>query len=164
MHLNDFELAKTISSSSNNVLINKITTLTLKELFRPHVLNTKLNNINCDYYDIDMFHKLCEQQLSTKKKYSVFHTNISSLQGNADKLELLLHQLNFTFDIISLTETWNPSSMHTSFYSNHLIGYQKYVGKTGTTMKRGSGSYISKNINFIQRKDIYLYTRKHVNG
>ena len=163
MDLDDFELAKTISSSSNNVSINKIKMLNLKELFRPHVLNTKLNNINCDYYDIDMFHKLCEQQLSTKKNFSIFHTNVSSLQGNFEKLELLLHQLNFNFDIISLTETWNPSSMQTSFNSNHLLGYQKYVGQTGTTMKSGCGFYISENINFIPRKDldIHLYNRKN---
>ena len=56
------------------------------------------------------------------------------------------------FYIISLTETWNPEKK--TIDSNRLIGYQKYVSQPGTTMKSGSGFYISDNINFIPRKDL----------
>ena len=91
-----------------------------------------------------------------QKTIFLFHTNICSIQGNFDKLELLLDEINdvHCFDIISLTETWNPQSKEHLFHSKSLTGYQKYIGQQGTTMKSGCGFYISNNITFVPRRDL----------
>ena len=41
------------------------------------------------------------------KKGSIFHTNICSMQSNINSLEDLLHDLDHTFDVIAVSETWN---------------------------------------------------------
>ena len=125
----------------------------LKKTFHIDILNSEMNNnnINFNYYDTNTFNELVTNEISNKN-FSIFHSNISSLNGNFEKLELLLNRLAIKFDIISLTETWNPEKK--TIDSNHLIGYQKYVSQPGTTMKSGSGFYISDNINFIPRKDL----------
>ena len=37
----------------------------------------------------------------------MMHTNICSLEGSFDKLELLLHNLDYNLDVTALTETWH---------------------------------------------------------
>ena len=44
-----------------------------------------------------------------KKTNQKLNTNICPLQANIEKLEILLHELEFKFDVISLTETWTQS-------------------------------------------------------
>ena len=55
-----------------------------------------------NYYETHDFHTLKDR---VKNPFSLFHTNISSLQHNGDNLELLLTNLEFKFDIIALSET-----------------------------------------------------------
>ena len=62
---------------------------------------------NFNYYDIHEFHKLKQNKIP-KSTISLIHTNIESLQANIEKLELLITDLEFKFDVISLTETCNP--------------------------------------------------------
>ena len=102
---------------------------------------------------MDSFQDLCNKQIS-KNNFSIFHSNISSLQGNFDKLELLLSQLNFKFDIISVTETRDPKHYHHTFEPNIILGYQQYIGQTCQTTKSGCGFFISDDISFIPRKDL----------
>ena len=59
-----------------------------------------------DYYDIDEFKK-SKSIWNKKTSLGMFHTNIGSLQANINSLEDLLHDLDYSFDIIALTETWN---------------------------------------------------------
>ena len=75
----------------------------------------------------------------------MFHTNISSLSANFEKLELLLYELNFKFDIIVLTETWNSETRKHLFNPGLLLGYLQYEGLTGNSMKSGCGFYIAQN-------------------
>ena len=67
------------------------------------------------------------------------------------------------FDIISLTETWNPASKTNLFTAKNLEGYQKYIGQSGTTMKSGCGFYVSNNINFIPRRDLDTHFYNQIN-
>ena len=83
--------------------------------------------------------------------FSIFHTNICSLQGNFDNLENLLNDLNHGFDVISLTETWNPENKHHLFSADK---YHPFKGTTGTTGRSGAGLYIHKNLNPIPRPDL----------
>ena len=93
-----------------------------------------------DYYDILSFHKKIKNVLP-QKCFSLLHTNIQSLNCNFEKLEYLLYSLDFKFDIIGLTETWNPKTK-CNFSPGLLLGYQPYFGTAGKSIKSGSGFYI----------------------
>ena len=69
-------------------------------------------------------------------KFSLLHTNICSLQGNFEKLEMLLRDLEYQFDVIALTETWNNDN-NPSFRAGVLPGYQKYESTSDSTKKGG---------------------------
>ena len=45
--------------------------------------------------------------IDTKNKFSLLHTNISSLTGNGEKLETQVNSIDIKFDVIAVTETWN---------------------------------------------------------
>ena len=61
---------------------------------------------NFQYYCIHAFHKLV-RNTHINQSFSLMHTNISSLTANFEKLECLLADLDFHFDVIACTETWN---------------------------------------------------------
>ena len=115
------------------------------------------NNIdikpNFKFYDTHDFHKLKLSQQSESDNFTLFHTNICSLQSNIEDLEILLHGLNHDFDVISLTETWNPELKKHLFSAKHLDSYHAYIGSTGSTNKSGAGLYIHKQHNPIPRPD-----------
>ena len=116
--------------------------------------NTTMN-LNCDYYDLDEINNLASSTLeSLETSLKNFHTNICSLQGNFDKLDSFLDNLLFSFDLISLSETWNSKYKIYLFDVGDIHGYQKYIGKTGITLKSGCGMYISNKINFVPRPDL----------
>ena len=108
---------------------------------------------NFKYYDIHEFHKLKQNKIS-KSTTSIIHTNIGSLQANIDKLEIVLTDLEFIFDVISITETWNPEHKTLSFSPKILDDYKSYLGTTGTTTNDGCGFYINEDLNYIERKDL----------
>ena len=61
---------------------------------------------NFNYYETQQFHKLKNNlNLNKAENFSIFHSNICSLQGNFDKFETLLDNLEYQFDVIALTET-----------------------------------------------------------
>ena len=84
----------------------------------------------------------------------IFHTNICSLQANISKLEDLLHDLDYNFDIIALTETWNPEKSESTFSPKRIEGYLDYQGVTGNSAKGGCGFYIKETLTPIPRKDL----------
>ena len=69
---------------------------------------------NFDYYDIDEFNKV-KTLWNKSKSLGIFHTNICSLQANVENLEDLLHDLDYPFDVIALSETWNPTDKRDNF-------------------------------------------------
>ena len=112
-----------------------------------------LNTIDFKYYSTHDFHKL-KCNVRHDQSFSLLHTNISSLQGNFEKLEYLLADLDYNFDIIALTETWNPENKKESFIPGILNSYHKYEGITGSNMKGGCGFYIKDNICYVPRTDL----------
>ena len=78
-------------------------------------------------------------KLNKSENFSIYHSNICSLQGDFDKLEILLDNLEHQFDdVIALTETWHMKNV--SFTPGILSGYQKYEGLVGLSKKVGVGS------------------------
>ena len=86
--------------------------------------------------------------------FSLFHTNICSLQYNADNLQNLLTNLEFKFDVIALSETWNPDYKEHCFQPPILDGYKPYRGTTGSTLKGGCGLYINDELKPLARPDL----------
>jgi hypothetical protein len=103
------------------------------------------------YYETHEFHSLKDRM---DDNFSLLHTNICSLQCNGDNLENLLNNLQFKFDIIALTETWNPDYKEHCFQAPILNGYKPYKGTTGTTLKGGCGVYISEDLKPLARPDL----------
>ena len=143
---------------NNSTNINSLLKSLSHENSIPHnndpcdILNIKHN---FKYYDNHEFHKL--NMLSNNAKsnnFSIFHSNICSLQGNFDSLQILLNDLNHEFDITSLSETWNPESKKHVFSAPKLENYHSYKGTTGTTGNSGCGLYIHENLTSIPRPDL----------
>ena len=74
------------------------------------------------YYEIHDFHMMKEK---VNDSFSIFHTNICSLQYNGYNLHNLLASLEFKFDIVAVSETWNPDYKET-FQPPILPGYNKF--------------------------------------
>ena len=112
-------------------------------------------NAKCNYYTNHDFHKLtANMNTNNKRPFSVLHTNIQSLSHNFDSLDRLCTDLQYPFDIIALTETWNPSSGKDKFIPKMLDNYNKYRGLSGTTVRSGCGLYIRTGIKYKDRTDL----------
>ena len=93
-----------------------------------------------NYYETHGFHKLKNNlKLNKSENFSILHFNICSLQGNFDKLEILLDNLEHQFGVIALTETWHMEK-NINFTLGILSGYQKYEGLAGLSKKVGAES------------------------
>ena len=103
------------------------------------------------YYDVKTF-KNTKTLWDTKQSLSLFHTNMCSLQANIEHLEDLLHDMNYDFDVLALTETWHSDK--TSFSPKRLDGYLDYLGTKGSSLKGGCGFYIKDSLTPIPRKDL----------
>ena len=79
--------------------------------------------MNFNYYETHTFHKLKNNlKLNKLENLSTFHSNICSLQGSFDKLEISLDKLEHQFDVIALTETWHMEK-NVNFTPGVLSGY-----------------------------------------
>ena len=106
-----------------------------------------------DYYDTHEFHILKDKVVNS---FSIIHTNISSLQHNGDNLYDLLADLEFKFDVVAVTETWNPEDKKYKFIPPIMEGYSPYIGTSGSSLKGGCGMYINSDLSFNPRKDLNI--------
>ena len=73
--------------------------------------------------------------VNKQKDFSVFHTNVCSLQGDFEKLQTLITNLEFKFSVIAISKTWTSESKINICESNNLEGCQTYCGIKGKTLK-----------------------------
>ena len=109
-------------------------------------------NITFDYYSAHDFHKT--KNKNKNPNFSILHTNIQSLMHNFDNLEDLVVCSGQKFDVIGLSETWNPKSKSNIFRPGNLEGYHRYTGQMGNSIKSGCGLYINKDLTFTERKKL----------
>ena len=109
-----------------------------------------------NYYTIHDFHKLTKKlPKKQKKSFSVFHSNICSLMHNFENLDILLKDLgDHKFDIVALSETWNPENKKITFRPGSLEGYHDYTGSTGHSLKGGCGLYVKNDLKILNRGDL----------
>ena len=92
------------------------------EFLDEHVLTP-----NFKYYQTHDFHKL-SAKIAKEKTFSLKHTNICSLNANVKLLDILLDQLDFSFDLLAVSETWTAKSDHVKSKTGKL---PSFVGKEG---------------------------------
>ena len=118
-----------------------------------HILNKHLEQLNTTYLNPEEVQN--HISISNIEGFSALHVNIRSIHKNFENLKLLLSKLNFTFRIISLTETWSKGECieNNSFYQleNYLMMHQETKDS-----KKGGGTciYIHNSLNFKLRNDL----------
>ena len=105
------------------------------------------------YFLSHEFHKLSKKlKTPNSENFSLLHSSICFLQGNFDKLESLIDHLDYKFDVVALSKTWETKG-NASFTAGNLPGYQKIEDTKGSSKKGGCGFYIKNSIPYIQRKE-----------
>lgn len=84
------------------------------------------------------------------KALSVLQTNICSLECNAEKVEKIISNLEFNFDIIAVSERWGSYSRE-KIKPRIIDGYQTYHGTKGQSR---CGFYVKNCLKFRQRTDL----------
>ena len=103
------------------------------------------------YYMSDEFQTVI-QKTSFKNKLLVLHMNARSLINKIARLEIFLESLNFSFDIIAISETWenitNEQFLNLAGFT--LVSKMRSDGRTGG----GVALFIKDTIPFKIRNDI----------
>ena len=66
------------------------------------------------------------------------------------------YALEFKFDVIAVTETWNSEEKKHKFAPPIFEGYSPYFGTTGSTLKGGCGFYVHSDVKYQPRKDLNM--------
>ena len=81
----------------------------------------------------------------------ILNANIRGVSTNLDKFKLLLDDLDYTFPIIGLTETWlKPHNVDSFFIKGYSHEYNIRPKRTG----RGVSRFIADSLIFTRRNDI----------
>ena len=62
--------------------------------------------------------------------------------------------MDYAFDVIALSETWNPEKNKQNFSPKTIEGYHEYIGVEGSSLKGGCGFYVKDSFTPIPRKDL----------
>ena len=121
-----------------------------------HFYNDYMRNISCDskYYSIESFQECVKTTFIDVPKLSFSHLNIHSLPAHIVEFDAYLSTLDFSFDIIALSETWlNPENA--DLYN--IVGYD-YIHKYRSNRIGGGVSIlIKKPLNFTYRTDLCIF-------
>ena len=86
--------------------------------------------------------------------------NICSLQYNGDNLHNLIAKHEFKFDIVAVSETWNPDYKKHTFEAPILPGYKPFKGTTGSSLKGGCGLYVNEELKPLPRPDLNIKVKE----
>ena len=113
----------------------------------------ELNLPNCKYRDPDYFKNLTKDFKG--KVLSFFHMNVCSLTKNFDDFNILLSELNVSFDILAITESrikkdsLSPINLQLNNYS---IEHTPTKSSAGGTLL-----YINERLPYQLRNDLRIY-------
>ena len=89
---------------------------------------------------------------SSNKELSIFHSNIRSLSLHLDELVGLANNLNQSFDVIGVSETWD--SFENPIATNVEIPGYDFVFTRSHSQNGGVGMYVKSNLSASPRKDL----------
>ena len=75
-------------------------------------------------------------------------------------MELFIANLEHTFDIIGVSETWTPEINQNTQNIKMIPGYRPYCSTKGNCLKSGCGLFVKEGFKFIERND---WNRKMAN-
>ena len=130
---------------------------------RDEVRNVETNldepNVECNYIETDEISNL--GLVYGSKTLSIFHSNVASLSLNKNKIEELFRDEQKLPDIMGITETKIKKKNNDDEIDEDLLkeieieGYDFKHCPT-TTDAGGAGIYISKDIDYETRNDLYI--------
>lgn len=114
-------------------------------------IHSSHNHIHTSYYSPHSFNNLkksVKNPLNNKSSFSILHNNIRSLRLHLEDFQAhLLHELDFSFDIMGISETKLTSSSLAYNLNLDIPGYSfEYVPTP--LASGGVGMYINSNLNY----------------
>ena len=90
---------------------------------------------------------------SIKNYFSIVNANIRGMAANLDKLKLLIDDLEDSFPIIGITETWPKAhTVDCHFINGYSYEYDIIPNRTGG----GVSLFITNSLMYTRRKDIQI--------
>ena len=115
-------------------------------------------SIDCQYYSVDDF---SAANFSPTKHFSILHYNIHSIQCHIEEFRVALQMLNFTFDVICISESKLRKDFDPKVDIN-IDGYQVPISTPSEASKGGVLIYVKIGINFKPRTDLNIYKSKEL--
>ena len=121
--------------------------------YDPDVQYFKDINYDCKYYLEHTFTQSFTSRSMTSNNISLLHLNIRSSVKNLNNFELYINNLDFSFNVIGLSETWikehNCALLELNGYNSRHVYRPRRVGG-------GVSLYIKNNINYLFRNDLSI--------
>ena len=112
--------------------------------------------LTCSYFSCEDF---VNAKIEASKNFSILHLNIHSIQCHVEELRVLLHALDFKFDIVAISESKLKCESQIDIT---IPGYHSPHCKFTEAEKGGTILYISKEHNYKPRKDLEIYESKEL--
>ena len=108
--------------------------------------------INCRYYNVDDF---TSSNFSQTRNFSVLHYNIHSVQFHIEEFRVVLQMLDFTFDIICISESKIMKDIDPKVDIS-IDGYQTPISTPTEATKGGVLIYVKSGLNVKPRNDLKI--------
>ena len=117
-------------------------------------------SVNSQYYSIKKFRN---KKIDQKSSFGLFHANIASLNAHVDDLRDLLGRLDFSFDVIGISEHKIQKNQKPS-NNIDLQGYNEFVFEPTETNFGGTGFFINEKHDFMRRDDLKMNSPSDFEG
>ena len=158
----DIQLSPT---PTQQIIIDKLNNLIQRQNFNQEDKDNDYSSVpdnefdqplTCSYFSCDDF---VSAKIDANKNFSILHLNIHSIQRHVEELRVLLHALDFKFNIIAISESKLKVEPQVDIT---LPGYHPPHCKFTEAEKGGTILYISSNLVYKPRKDLEIYESKEL--
>lgn len=111
------------------------------------------HNIRCNYFLEDTFNTMCREFLSGDNFFSILHHNVRSAAANLQSLELYLRNLQHTFSVVCISETWLKES-NVELYSLDCYSHEFLL--RGARTGGGVSIFVRHGLSYRRRDDLCL--------
>ena len=114
--------------------------------------------VDCQYYDIDEFNK---KKTKSNDHFSILNLNIHSIELHIDELRAMLSMINFTFDIICISESKIIDGILPKT-DIQIEGYEPPLSTPTKSTKGGVLMYVKSGLTYIPRNDLKINRDKEL--